>query len=66
MAYLEFRNIFLNYDQRTIFSGFNLEIERQEKVLLCAPSGGARPVWLKCCWVLWYRKPGKSWLTGCG
>lgn len=39
MAYLEFRNIFLNYDQRTIFSGFNLEIERQEKVLLCAPSG---------------------------
>lgn len=39
MAYLEFRNIQLKYDQRLIFSGFNLAIERQEKVLFCAPSG---------------------------
>ncbi len=39
MAYLEFRNIQLKYEQRTIFSGLNLEIERQEKVLFCAPSG---------------------------
>ena len=39
MAYLEFRNIQLKYDQRQIFSGFNLEIEQYEKVLFCAPSG---------------------------
>jgi len=39
MAYLEFRNIQLKYDQRLIFSGFNLEIEQHEKVLFCAPSG---------------------------
>jgi len=39
MAYLEFRNIQLKYDQRLIFSGFNLEIEQYEKVLFCAPSG---------------------------
>ena len=39
MAYLEFRNIHLKYDQRQIFSGFNLEIEQGEKVLFCAPSG---------------------------
>ena len=39
MAYLEFRDIELKYEQRTIFSGFNLEIERHEKVLFCAPSG---------------------------
>ena len=39
MAYLEFRNIHLKYDQRQIFSGFNLEIEQYDKVLFCAPSG---------------------------
>lgn len=39
MAYLEFRNIQLKYDQRQIFSGFNLAIEQYEKVLFCAPSG---------------------------
>lgn len=39
MAYLEFRNIQLNYQQQTIFSDFNLKIERNEKTLLCAPSG---------------------------
>lgn len=39
MAYLEFRNIHLKFDERMIFSGFNLEIERHEKVLFCAPSG---------------------------
>ena len=39
MAYLEFRNIQLKYDQRQIFSGFNLEIEQYDKVLFCAPSG---------------------------
>ena len=39
MAYLEFRNIHLKYDQRQIFSDFNLAIEQGEKVLFCAPSG---------------------------
>lgn len=39
MAYLEFRNIQLNYQQQTIFSDFNLKIERNEKTLFCAPSG---------------------------
>ncbi len=39
MAYLEFRNIQLQYDRRLIFSGFNLAIEQGEKVLFCAPSG---------------------------
>lgn len=39
MAYLEFRNIYLKFDERMIFSGFNLEIEHHEKVLFCAPSG---------------------------
>ncbi|AWW27656.1 ATP-binding cassette domain-containing protein [Acetobacterium sp. KB-1] len=39
MAYLEFRNIQLKFDERMIFSGFNLAIERHEKVLFCAPSG---------------------------
>ncbi|MBU4440698.1 MAG: ATP-binding cassette domain-containing protein [Acetobacterium sp.] len=39
MAYLEFRNIHLKFDERMIFSGFNLEIEHHEKVLFCAPSG---------------------------
>ncbi|MDO9492430.1 ATP-binding cassette domain-containing protein [Acetobacterium sp.] len=39
MAYLEFRNIHLKFDERLIFSGFNLAIEQSEKVLFCAPSG---------------------------
>ncbi|WP_373481971.1 ATP-binding cassette domain-containing protein [Acetobacterium sp.] len=39
MAYLEFRNIQLKFDQRMIFSDFNLEIEQFKKVLFCAPSG---------------------------
>ncbi|MDD3308029.1 MAG: ATP-binding cassette domain-containing protein [Acetobacterium sp.] len=39
MAYLEFRNIQLKFDERMIFSGFDLAIERHEKVLFCAPSG---------------------------
>ncbi len=39
MAYLEFRNIHLKFDERLIFSGFNLAIEQREKVLFCAPSG---------------------------
>lgn len=39
MAYLEFRNIELKFDERMIFSDFNLNIEKFEKVLFCAPSG---------------------------
>lgn len=39
MAYLEFRNIELKFDERMIFSDFNLKIEKFEKVLFCAPSG---------------------------
>jgi putative ABC transport system ATP-binding protein len=39
MAYLEFRDIQLKFDERMIFSDFNLEIEQLEKVLFCAPSG---------------------------
>lgn len=39
MAYLEFQNIHLKYDEQVIFSDFNLEIEQDEKVLFCAPSG---------------------------
>ena len=47
MAYLEFRNIHLKYDERMIFSGFNLEIERHEKVLFCAPSGRGKTSLIK-------------------
>jgi len=39
VPFVEYRNIDLKFDERTILSGFNLEINKNEKVLLSAPSG---------------------------
>ncbi|MBC3888037.1 ATP-binding cassette domain-containing protein [Acetobacterium paludosum] len=42
MPLVEYRNIDLKFDERTIISGFNLEINKNEKVLLSAPSGSGK------------------------
>jgi len=39
MALIEYRNINLKFDERILFSDFNLEINKNEKVLFSAASG---------------------------
>lgn len=39
MACIEYRNIELKFEERPIFTKFNLVINKNEKILLCAPSG---------------------------
>ncbi len=39
MACIEYRDIELKFEERTIFTKFNLAINKNEKILLCAPSG---------------------------
>lgn len=47
MAFLEYRNIDLKFDDRIIFSGFNLEINKNEKILFSAPSGRGKTTLVK-------------------
>lgn len=47
MAFLEYRNIDLKFDDRMIFSGFNLEINKNEKILFSAPSGRGKTTLVK-------------------
>lgn len=47
MAFIEYRNIDLKFNERTIFSKFNLSIEKNEKVLFLAPSGKGKTTLVK-------------------
>lgn len=47
MTFLEYRNIDLKFEDRIIFSGFNLEINKNEKVLFSAPSGRGKTTLVK-------------------
>lgn len=47
MAYIEIRNMNLKFEDRTIFSGFNLEIEKNEKILFSAASGRGKTILIK-------------------
>lgn len=47
MAFIEYRNIGLKFGERTLFSGFNLEINENEKVLFLAPSGKGKTILIK-------------------
>lgn len=47
MAYLEYRNINLKFEERVIFSAFNLKIMKNEKVLFCGPSGRGKTTLIK-------------------
>ncbi len=44
---IEFKNIFLKYDEKVIFNDFSTRIKRNEKVLLNAPSGAGKSTLLK-------------------
>lgn len=47
MAFLEYRNIDLKFEDRIIFSGFNLEINKNEKIIFSAPSGRGKTTLVK-------------------
>lgn len=47
MALIEFRNIFLKFNQRILFEDFNLKIEKGDKILLSAPSGRGKTTLVK-------------------
>jgi len=47
MAFIEYKNIDLKFNERTLFSKFNLTIEKNEKVLFLAPSGTGKTTLVK-------------------
>ncbi|MGV8906924.1 MAG: ABC transporter ATP-binding protein [Acetobacterium sp.] len=47
MALIEYRNIDLKFNERSLFSNFNLSIEKNEKVLFLAPSGRGKTTLVK-------------------
>lgn len=47
MALIEYRNVDLKFDDRMLFSDFNLKINRNEKVLFSAPSGRGKTTLVK-------------------
>jgi len=47
MALIEYRNINLKFDERILFSNFNLEINKNEKVLFSASSGQGKTTLIK-------------------
>ncbi|WKY44819.1 ABC transporter ATP-binding protein [Eubacteriaceae bacterium ES2] len=47
MGYIEYRNINLTYNGRTLFKDFNLTVEAGEKVLLAAQSGSGKTTLIK-------------------
>lgn len=47
MAFIEYKNIDLKFSERTLFSKFNLTIEKNEKVLFLAPSGSGKTTLVK-------------------
>lgn len=52
---IEYKNIGLKFDDRIIFSHFNLEIKENEKVLLLAPSGRGKTTLIKM--LMGFQKP---------
>jgi len=47
MALIEYKNIDLKFNERILFSKFNLSIEKDEKVLFLAPSGRGKTTLVK-------------------
>lgn len=47
MVLIEYKNIDLKFNERTLFSKFNLTIEKNEKVLFLAPSGTGKTTLVK-------------------
>jgi putative ABC transport system ATP-binding protein len=47
VAFIEFRNISLNFDERMLFSKYSLKIRKNEKVLFNGPSGKGKTTLVK-------------------
>lgn len=52
---IQFKNISLSFDSKTVFENFNLEIKQGEKLLLRAPSGKGKSTLFKL--LLGFQKP---------